>query len=142
MGNYFHRGLNVIRGENGSGKSTIADFIFYVLGGEFDRWKPAARTCTEVQAEVETAGGVITIKRAIGDKLTKPEVFFGPFSDANNHGADGWHRYPLHRQDASDSFSQIVFRSAGIPEAKSQGTSNITIHQLLRLMYSDQRTAP
>jgi predicted ATPase len=45
----FHSGVNIIRGENGSGKSTIADFIFYILGGEFDNWKTAAADCNQVQ---------------------------------------------------------------------------------------------
>lgn len=136
----FHKGVNIIRGENGSGKSTIADFIFYVLGGEFDSWKNAASQCDQVQAEITTLGGTLTIRRNIGKAQTRPEVFFGPMSDASRHGLDGWISYPIRRQDEQESFSQIIFRSAGIPEAQSQGTANITMNQLLRLLYADQRT--
>ena len=34
----FHDGVNIIRGHNSSGKSTIGNFIFYVLGGDFKKW--------------------------------------------------------------------------------------------------------
>lgn len=136
----FHLGVNVIRGENGSGKSTIADFIFYALGGEFDNWKTIAANCDEVQAEIVTAGGIITAKRKIDKTQTPIDVFFGSFEEAQNQGLDGWQTYPIRRQTNSESFSQIIFRAAGIPEAQSQGASNITMHQLLRLLYSDQRT--
>jgi len=61
----FHVGVNIIRGQNGSGKSTIADFIFFVLGGEFGDWKDAARQCDEVQAEVVTPNGALAIRRSI-----------------------------------------------------------------------------
>ncbi len=136
----FHPGVNIIRGENGSGKSTIADFIFYILGGEFDNWKTVASRCDEVQAEVTTRGGALTLRREIGRAQTSMNVYFGPMEEAEKSGLDGWENYPIRRSESRESFSQILFRAAGIPEAQSQGAANITMNQLLRLLYSDQRT--
>ena len=137
----FHTGVNIIHGENGSGKSTIADFIFYVLGGEFDNWKSVAANCDEVQAEIGTASGVLTVRRAIGKAQTPAMVFFGTFEEAAAQGLDGWQSYPIRRTaGGNESFSQIMFRASGIPEAQSQGAANITMNQLLRLVYADQRT--
>lgn len=42
----FHTGVNIIRGENGSGKLTIADFIFYVLGASSITGNPLLPTAT------------------------------------------------------------------------------------------------
>lgn len=137
---FFHDGVNIIRGQNGSGKSTIADFIFFILGGEFDDWKDAASQCDEVQAEIETPRGKLTLKRQIDKKLEPMFVFYGPLVDAAEHALEGWERFPIRRQGVNVSFSQVLFRSLHIPEAQSEGASNITMHQLLRLAYSDQRT--
>jgi hypothetical protein len=136
----FHEGVNIIRGENGSGKSTIADFIFYALGGEFDSWKNAAAQCSEVQAEIVTNHGKLTLLRLIGTKATPIKVFFGPFEQAEKHALDGWEIFPIRRTERRESFSQVLFRSLDIPEAQSFGASNITMHQVMRLLYSDQRT--
>ena len=136
----FHPGINIIRGQNGSGKSTIADFIFYILGGEFDQWKQAAQRCDEAQAEVTTPRGRLTLKRQIAGAQEPVSVYFGPLSDASRSSLDGWHRFPVRRQGGRESFSQLMFRSLLIPEAISDGAANITMHQLLRVCYSDQRT--
>lgn len=137
----FHPGVNIIRGQNGSGKSTIADFIFYALGGEYDDWKDAASQCDEVQAEVLTPRGTLVLKRNIAKRQEPISVFFGSMTDAMKSPLDGWERYSLHRSaSGKESFSQILFRSMFIPEAQSDGASNITMHQLLRLCYADQRT--
>lgn len=37
-------------------------------------------------------------------------------------------------------FSQVLFRACGIPEAQTGEGGNVTAHQILRLLYSDQRT--
>ena len=136
----FHSGVNIIRGQNGSGKSTIADFIFFILGGEFEDWKDAASKCDEVQAEVQTPRGQLTLKRQITSAQEPMLVYFGSMSDASKSSLEGWERFPIRRQGDRESFSQMMFRSLLVPEAPSEGESNITMHQLLRLCYSDQRT--
>ena len=136
----FHEGVNIIRGQNGSGKSTIADFIFFVLGGEFDDWKEAAGRCSEVQAEVETPRGKLTLMRRVVSTQEPISVFFGPMETAALSSMEGWEQFPLRRRGGRESFSQVMFRSLLIPEAQSEGASNVTMHQVLRLCYSDQRT--
>ena len=138
----FHSGVNIIRGENGSGKSTIADFIFYILGGEFDDWKAVARNCDEVQAEILTSRGPICLRRDIEGKQAPIKVFFGSWDEAQGHSLDGWETFAIRRHEKSTkpSFSQMMFRSMLIPEAQSDGASNITMHQILRLLYADQRS--
>ncbi|AZO53627.1 MULTISPECIES: AAA family ATPase [unclassified Mesorhizobium] len=140
----FHRGINIIRGENGSGKSTIADFIFYGLGGEFDRWKDAARNCSAVRIEVETEHSILTLHRAVGSKQEPILVYYGSLEESLDKGIDDWQRVPIRRPPSGLdlSFTQIAFRAAGIPDAPNAANSNITMHQLLRLLYADQQTPP
>ena len=68
----FHEGVNIIRGQNGSGKSTIADFIFFILGGEFDGWKDTAGHCDEVQAEIQTPRGKLDAQTT-GGKIARTD---------------------------------------------------------------------
>lgn len=136
----FHQGVNIIRGDNSSGKSTIADFIFYVLGGDFKAWKPATAPVDEVQAQITTPRGQLTLRREKTEGRPPIWVFFGGFDKAREHGLDEWEKYPIQRGQSNLSFSEVLFRSMLLPEAQSDGASNITSHQLLRLLYSDQRT--
>lgn len=138
----FHEGVNIIRGANGSGKSSIADFIFFVLGGEFENWKKVPAQCDEVQAEILTTRGQLVVRRETHSKQSPVRVFFGSFDDAFASGLDGWERFPIRRQGDHESFSQLMFRSMSIPEAQSEDAANITMHQILRLLYSDQQTPP
>jgi predicted ATPase len=61
----FHDGINIIRGDNSSGKSTISHFIFYILGGAFNNWVKEAKRCSQVLAEVKMNGATLTLRREI-----------------------------------------------------------------------------
>lgn len=136
----FHSGVNIIRGENSSGKSTIADFIFFVLGGDLGQWTPEAASADSVHAEVIFNGIPYTISREV-ETSGRPAMHFyqGGFDEAMSRRAD-WRRYSATRSSNNESFSQVMFHLLGLPEQRTEAQQNITMHQILRLMYLDQMT--
>lgn len=142
----FHKGVNIIRGDNSSGKSTITHFIFFVLGGAFNDFVPEARQCSTVFAEVEMNGLVFTIKRNLEkdekgniNKLSSLYFFWDKMDVALNPPENQyWQKFGYQTTQKRKSFSNVMFESLSIPEVK--GDSNITMHQLLRLLYIDQES--
>lgn len=138
----FHSGVNIIRGTNSHGKSTIANFIFYVLGGDMSRWTPEAEACDFIIAEVKINDAVLTLKREVTKKAMQPlYIYFGKFTDAVQSAANGWITFGYRRSEQGESFTQALFRVLQMPEVQGDGATNVTMHQLLRLIYVDQLTA-
>lgn len=132
----FHSGLNIIHGSNGSGKSSILDFIFFALGGNLNKWKPVAQGCDTVFAEISANGTKLSLRRDVSTDNNQPMfIYFGSLQDGLEAAADGWQRYPYSRNDHSKTFSQILFKALNLPEIPGDEGSNITMHQILRLMY-------
>lgn len=137
----FHNGVNIIRGMNSSGKSTIANFIFYVLGGDFTKWTTAAKSCGDIYAEVFINSELITLKRTVSDSKNQPMlIFWGKYDDALSSSSEGWQIFPYKRSGDKKSFSNALFLSLGLPELRGDVDSNITMHQILRLLYVDQKS--
>ncbi len=135
----FRLGVNIIRGSNSSGKSTITDFIFFVLGGDISAWKPEAERCDYVMAEVSVNGKPVTLRRQITASARQSmQIFWGDYDAAKNSAVEGWQVYSFQRGAQKESFSQVLFRALGLPEIKGDFDNNITMHQLLRLIYVDQ----
>ncbi|KQX23777.1 MULTISPECIES: AAA family ATPase [Ensifer] len=137
----FHTGVNVIRGDNSSGKSTIMNFLFFGLGGDLDRsaWSEHALKCDHVWLEVEFNGNPAVLRREIDvASQSAMEIFGGRYEQAVASPIEAWHRYPYARSKNQESFSQAIFRLLEMPDVAVEGTSNITIHQILRLLYADQ----
>ena len=64
-------------------------------------------------------------------------MYFGPMNEALEHH-DGWQKYGYKTTMERRSFSNILFGIMGLPEFKAD--SNITMHQILRLIYLDQES--
>ena len=143
----FHQGVNIIHGQNSSGKSTIIRFIFFVLGGSYGDFVPEALRCQYVTAEVKINGIVYTLKRYLektddGTKVKKTTpmyIYYGSIEECEkDQRSDKWQLYGYNTLSNRRSFSNVLFELMGLPEVKEG--SNITIHQILRLIYLDQES--
>lgn len=139
----FHAGLNVITGENSSGKTTAIRFIAYALGSENISFNQVAQLCDDIYLEITANEAVVTLRRHVSTQLMQPlSIFWGGLQAAMDVGASMWQQYPFKRSELKESFSQVIFRLLEVPELRGEGGSNITMHQLMRLVYSDQETPP
>jgi len=139
----FHSGLNVIRGDNGTGKSTIMELISYGIGGDIKKggWKKEALECTNVTIELEINGRAFTFKRAIEEEQSKPSIsmFEGHFPDSLKPQAE-WFVYKNRRSDNRKSYSMQIFEMLGLEQHDTADSEALTVHQLLRILYIDQDT--
>jgi hypothetical protein len=132
----FHNGLNIIRGNNGSGKSTIIELIYYILGADHLDWEEEALKCDYVLALIEISGNAITLRRDITQEGKPPiQIFWGT---VENIEATSWEIYSMKRSETKESFSQVMLRLLDIPDADAD--TSLTMHQLLRILYIDQMT--
>lgn len=135
----FHQGVNIIRGENSSGKSTIANFIFYGLGGDFNSWTEMAKRADSVYIELDINDGIYTLRRIISDSLQQGMyIYFDEFEVAKVSANENWQFFPYKQSANKNSFSNILFGLLQFPELKGSTSSNITMNQILRLLYIDQ----
>lgn len=140
----FHHGINIINGDNSSGKSTISHFIFYILGGSFNDWVKEAKLCKEVFAEVVMNDALFTVRREIninpqtgkGNAIEAVYIYWGPMVNGLDAPSHEWQKFNYITSADKKSFSNVFFENLELPIVK--GDNNITIHQILRLLYVDQ----
>ncbi|HIF9480997.1 TPA: AAA family ATPase [Photobacterium damselae] len=137
----FHTGINVIRGEHSVGKSTLLDLIFYSLGGELkDReWKEPIETYSKVIVEVHVGDVPLTLIRAIDTTNKKPyiDVFDGSYEESIR-AEKGWLHLGPTRSENKMSFSEFFFEALGWGQSITSNNNNLTMHQVLRLLYLSQ----
>ena len=98
-----------------------------------------ALLCSRVVIEVSLSGIVATLSRDVTETLGAPmEIYGGEYDRAVKAPRSEWMRYPYRKSPSRESFSQAMFRLLGMPEVVSDISGNVTIHQMLRLVYADQ----
>ncbi|WP_336687830.1 hypothetical protein [Chryseobacterium bernardetii] len=138
----FQKGVNIIRGTNSSGKSTISNFIFFILGGAYNNWTSESLKCKDVTAEILINNALFTLRREITSSPIVPlQIFWGDYYTANSNNLN-WKVFPYKQTENIISFSNALFNALNFPEVKGDLDSNITMHQILRLLYIDQLTPP
>lgn len=105
----FHKGINVVRGHNSSGKTTVLDFVAYTLGAENIPWKKEALLCDSTVAEVELNGKSVTLRRDVNEKVMNPlYIFWGTAEKAMAAPITSWEIYPFRRSENKLSFTQSL----------------------------------
>lgn len=133
----FKNGLNIISGENSSGKSTVLDFLAYTLGAENIKFKTAAKQCTHSFVQVKICNQVITLMREVNQKnQTGLSVFFGTY-DESSLSTKGWMYFPYKNSQEKFSFSKLIFEYLDYPVPLATD-SVITMNQIIRVAYADQ----
>lgn len=134
----FQLGVNIIRGDNGTGKSTIMDLLYFALGAELSDWTDEQERCDETLVEVLINYKPFTFKREIVSSGRSPMYIFEGTIDASLSVGSKWFRFPYARSADTHSYSQEIFNLLGLPSHKVDESKNLTMHQILRLMYVDQ----
>lgn len=134
----FHGGINVLFGKNGSGKTSVIQLLMYGLGYEIPSWKVEAGLCDNIYVELKVNGSPVTIRRHNnGSNKQSMSFCFARMDEALIAPLTHWFNYP-YSIGSKPSFSQQMFDLLGLPEAKADANNNITLHQVFRLIYSDQ----
>ncbi|QLC73690.1 AAA family ATPase [Pseudomonas sp. LPB0260] len=137
----FHTGLNILSGCNGGGKTSVIQLLVYGLGYEVQNWKEEAGSCDEVFVECSLNGQSVTLNRALQTQRASMQLYYGNLDAGLKAGRGEWFSYP-YNTGTKESFSQKLFEILGIPEVKLDASENLTMHQLLRLIYSNQANPP
>lgn len=136
----FKFGVNIIRGDNGTGKSSVMDLLYYGLGAEVTEWTVEQAVCTETIVEVMLNYKPFCLRREITDTGKAPMFIYDGKTDKSLEDKENWYRYPNARSKDTHSYSQQIFDLLGLPSHKTDDSRNLTIHQVMRLMYVDQLT--
>ena len=111
----FHAGLNVITGENSSGKTTAIRFIAYALGSESISFNQMAQLCDDIYLEITANEAVVTLCSHVSTQLMQPlSIFWGGIADRDECRGVNVATIPLQTERIEGELLPSDFSTAGI----------------------------
>ena len=149
----FKNNIILIEGDNGTGKSTFCNFIYYALGGEVQSFRKShGKRHNEVTSDVDNYVDLyITVnssnfllRRYIGDNdITVIPYDVSP--DGYQLFNDKTKVYPVNRSNDNTVFSDWIIAELGISIVEllhGYKTFKVNFTDLMRLIYHDQQPNP
>lgn len=133
----FESGLNVITGDNSSGKTTILDLIAYTLGMEDIPLKDEALSCDISYLSIKINDSNLILRREISDVSRRPISIAYEYFDINKLNDYDWQTFSINRSDKI-SYSQMFFNLMDNSEFNLEASSTLTVHQIMRCIYASQ----
>lgn len=134
----FKKGLNVISGENSSGKTTILDLIAYNLGMEGVPLKIEALSCDFCYLGLKINGKNLTLRREISETPKRPISIIYEKLNLQNLDFYDWKTFPINRSDKV-SYSQVMLTLLDNNlDVNVDSSASLTMHQIMRSIYASQ----
>lgn len=115
----FNVGINIIRGVNGTGKSTVMDLLNYSLGAVITDWTNEQLSCDFVIVEVKLNNVELCLKRDITKTGQEKMLIFEGKMQVALESQIEWYQYPMRRSAEKHSYSQQIFELLGMPRHKT-----------------------
>ena len=132
----FNPGVNIIYGDSDTGKSSILEFINYLLGcGDVELAEEISAAVNYAALELNINGNIITIKRDIYNSNAYIEVYNCQFEDCGKHFPD---KYASSFKDSTAPkgyFSDYILDSLGFPKIKIKDAPSRLDSPLKRLSF-------
>lgn len=133
----FKSGLNVVSGDNSSGKTTILDLIAYTLGMEDLPLKAEALSCDVSYLSIKINNSNLILKREISDISKRPISIAYENFDIKKLEEYDWQTFPINRSEKI-SYSQMFFNLMDSNEFDLEASATLTVHQIMRCIYASQ----
>lgn len=115
----FHPGVNIIYGDSDTGKSSILEFINYLLGySEIELADEVIASVYYAALDITINGIDYTIKRDIFKKSELVEVYQCSFEDCDNHYPSKYSPSYSSNNNADGFFSDFLLESLNLPIVK------------------------